>query len=252
MLEKTIVAHLGHLPYRKAWDLQKKLQERLIAAKRANEDPLPPHLLLFVEHPPVYTLGTNGNAANLLVSESQLTERGSELIHIDRGGDITFHGPGQLVCYPILDLGRIFTDIHRYLRTLEEAVMLTCGDFGLDAGRVEHRTGVWVGPDEVGPERKLCAMGIRCSRWVTMHGLALNVNTDLSYFDLMIPCGIRNRGVTSLARELGRPVDEAEVRDRLTAHLLRALALEKVASAELADALALLDRYARAETKVGH
>ncbi|GIV61006.1 MAG: octanoyltransferase [Rhodothermaceae bacterium] len=219
--EHVVVCPLGRVPYAEAWALQQHLQARLIAAKRRDPPEPLPHVMLLVEHPPVYTLGKNGNAAHLLLSEAALAERGATFFHIDRGGDITFHGPGQLVGYPILDLDRFFTDIHRYLRELEEVVIQTCADEGLTAGRVEGRTGVWVGPDARGPERKICAMGIRCSRWVTMHGFALNLNTDLSYFSHIVPCGIADRGVTSLARELGRPVDEAAVRTRLIAHFAR-------------------------------
>ncbi|HEX7072228.1 MAG TPA: lipoyl(octanoyl) transferase LipB [Rhodothermales bacterium] len=239
-----ILAHLGRIPYRPAWDLQKRLQARLIEARRTGEAERLPHLLLFVEHPPVYTLGRNGNAANLLVSKAVLEERGAEFVHIDRGGDITFHGPGQLVGYPIIDLNRVFTDIHRYLRCLEEAVIRTLAEYGVSAGRVEGRTGVWVGPDERGPERKICALGVRCSRWVTMHGFAFNLNTDLSYFDLMIPCGIADRGVTSLARELGHAVDEAPVRERLAAHLSDVLGLAITRILEPPEALAFLEEYA--------
>ncbi len=147
-----------------------------------------------------------------------MTARGARFFHIGRGGDITYHGPGQLVGYPLLDLDRFFTDLHRYMRALEEIVIRTCADYGLRAGRVAGRTGVWIGPDEAGPERKICAMGIRCSRWVTLHGFAFNLNTDLSFFDHIIPCGIDDRGVTSLARELGRPADEADARTRLLRH----------------------------------
>lgn len=218
MPQPVVVCHLGRVTYVPAWDLQKQIQARLIAAKRQEPPDEIPHVLLLVEHPPVYTLGKSGDAANLLLSEAELTTRGAVFYPIDRGGDITFHGPGQLVGYPILDLDRFFTDIHRYLRELEEAVILMCADYGLDAGRVDGRTGVWIGPDAAGPERKVCAMGIRCSRWVTMHGFALNLNTDLSFFSHIIPCGIDDREVTSLAQELGRPVDEAAIRERLLHH----------------------------------
>ncbi|GIV57539.1 MAG: octanoyltransferase [Rhodothermaceae bacterium] len=216
--QTVVVCHLGRVAYAPAWDLQRRLQARLIEAKR-REPPEPrPHVMLLVEHPPVYTLGKNGDAAHLLLSEDALAARGASFFHIDRGGDITFHGPGQLVGYPILDLDRFFTDIHRYLRELEEAVIRTCADYGLTAGRVAGRTGVWIGPDDRGPERKICALGIRCSRWVTMHGFAFNLNTDLTYFSYIVPCGIADRGVTSLAQELGRPVDEAEARTRFLRH----------------------------------
>ena len=224
------VCHLGPADYDAAWALQRRVQARLIAAKRAAASgggaPAPPHVLLLVEHPPVFTLGKNGDRANLLADDAGLAAIGATFVPVDRGGDITYHGPGQLVGYPILDLDRLTypdgaagSDIGRYLRALEEAVMRTCADFGLQAGRVDGRTGVWVGPDARGPERKVCAMGIRCSRWVTMHGFAFNFNADLGHFGLIVPCGIADRGVTSLAAEVGRPVDEAEATARLLGHL---------------------------------
>lgn len=211
-MQPVIVCDLGRVEYGAAHALQQRLQQRLIRAKRAASPEPVPHLLLLVEHPPVYTLGKSGDETNLLLSEAALAERGATFHRVGRGGDITFHGPGQLVAYPLLDLERFFRDLHRYLRTLEAAVMRTCGAYGLAAGRVEGRTGVWIGPDARGPERKVCAMGVRCSRWVTMHGLAFNLNTDLSFFNHIIPCGIADRGVTSLQEELGGGVEEAEAR----------------------------------------
>ncbi len=216
--QPVTVCHLGRVAYVPAWELQRQVQARLIAAKLQTPPLARPHVMLFVEHPPVYTLGKSGDPAHLLLDEAALAAHGATFERIDRGGDITYHGPGQLVGYPLLDLDRFFTDIHRYLRELEEAVLRTCADYGLHAGRVAGRTGVWIGPDEAGPERKICALGIRCSRWVTMHGFAFNLNTDLTYFDHIVPCGIDDRGVTSLARELGRPVEEAAVRARLLRH----------------------------------
>lgn len=221
-MEHIAVCHLGRLAFEPAWALQKRIQARLIAAKRQNPPETLPHVLLFVEHPHVYTLGKNGDRANLLRTSEELATMAATFIPIDRGGDITYHGPGQLVGYPLLDLDRFFTDIHRYLRTLEDAIIHTCADYGLTAGRIEGRTGVWIGPDAQGPERKICAMGIRCSRWVTMHGFAFNLNTDLAYFDTIVPCGIQDRGVTSLAHELGHPVDEAKIRLRVQQHLAAA------------------------------
>lgn len=212
------VCHLGHMPYMEAWALQRRLQERLINAKRQVPVEAIPHIFLTVEHPPVYTLGKSGDSGNLLLSEAHLKDRGATFVPVDRGGDITFHGPGQLVGYPILDLDRVFTDIHRYLRELEEVIILTCADYGLSADRVDGRTGVWIGPDERGPERKICAMGIRCSRWVSMHGFAFNMNTDLSWFGNIIPCGIDDRDVTSLQHELGHEVDVQEVTERVLFH----------------------------------
>ena len=219
MSQHLLICRLGRVPYAPAWALQRQIQARLVEAKRADPPRSIPHVVLEVEHPPVFTLGKSGNPDHLLATEAELAARGATFHHIDRGGDITYHGPGQLVVYPILDLDRFSPDIHRYLRELEEAVMRTCADFGVSADRVAGRTGVWVPADERGGERKICAMGIRCSRWVTMHGLALNVNTDLSFFSQIVPCGIVNRDVTSLAREAGQEVDETQVADRLETHL---------------------------------
>ena len=231
------------MPYREAWALQTRIQERLIRAKRADPPEVLPHVVLLVEHPPVFTLGKSGDPAHLLATESELNARGASWVETDCGGDITFHGPGQIVAYPLLDLDRLTTasgeplrDLHRYLRTLEDAVIDTCADWNVSAGRVEGRTGVWVGPDARGPERKVCAMGVRCSRWVTMHGLALNATTDLGWFDLIVPCGIDDRGVTSLRREASgaaETVSYRNVADRLVGHLATAFGLTfEIASPE--------------------
>ena len=218
------VVDLDRMPYREAWALQADLQAERVAAKRSGG--ALPHVLLLVEHPPVFTIGKSGDLSNLLASDDDLARRGAEAVRVDRGGDITFHGPGQLVAYPILDLDRLSTpegrplrDLHRYLRELEEVVIRTCADWGVAAGRVDGRTGVWVGPDARGDERKVCAFGVRCSRWVTMHGLALNLTTDLGWFDLIVPCGIADRGVTALALESDRPIEREAVVDRLLFHL---------------------------------
>lgn len=225
MTQPVRIHRLGRTPYRKAWTLQRSLQKRLITAKRSGATGAP-HVLLLTEHPPVFTLGKSGDAANLLVSNETLAAQGATFVKTDRGGDITFHGPGQLVAYPIFDLDRLHTpegeplrDLHRYMRELEEAVLRTCADYGLEAQRVDGRTGVWIGPDRHGPERKICAMGVRCSRWVTMHGLAFNLTTDLSWFDYIVPCGITDRGVTSLEQETRAPVAPCEVTTRLVGHL---------------------------------
>lgn len=215
---EVVVCSLGQVEYEPTWKLQRQVQQALIAAKRADPPVLMPHVLLLVEHPPVYTLGKSGDVNNLLVSETFLSQRGATFFRIDRGGDITFHGPGQIVGYPILDLDRISPDIHLYLRNLEEIMIRLCKDFGVQATRVKDRTGVWIDTEEENQSRKICAMGIRCSRWVTMHGFALNVNTDLSYFDYIVPCGIQNRAVTSLKQELNSPVDEALVQTSLLGH----------------------------------
>jgi lipoyl(octanoyl) transferase len=210
---------LGRQPYQPVWKLQAAIQKRLIKQKRERQNgeasPLSKadhEVLLFVEHPHVYTLGKSGDSAHLLKGMAELGHTNVEYIEIDRGGDITYHGPGQIVGYPILDLDRHFTDIHKYMRCLEEVVIRTCGDYSIDAGRIEGLTGVWVG------DAKICALGVRCSRWVTMHGFALNVNTDLNYFNDIIPCGIKDKGVTSLQEILGSPIDEEEVKNHLAAY----------------------------------
>lgn len=202
---------MGQVQYEPAWALQKRIQAELITAKRSSPVRHIPHVMLAVEHPPVYTLGKSGDDQNLLVSEAMLAQQGASFIRIDRGGDITFHGPGQLVGYPMLDLDRLCPDIHLYLRNLEEAGIRTCADFGISAGRVDGKTGVWIDAENTSATRKICAMGIRCSRWVSMHGFAFNVHTDLKYFDNIVPCGLTNRAVTTLAKELGKPVEVTTV-----------------------------------------
>ena len=215
--EHVIVCRLGRVRYAPVWELQRQIQQRLIAAKRASPPEAVPHVMLLLEHDPVFTLGKSGSDANLLWSREQLEIEGVEFHYIDRGGDITFHGPGQLVGYPILDLDRFFTDIHRYLRELEESVIAVLDHWGIPGDRVNGRTGVWIGPDARGAERKVCAMGVRCSRWVTMHGFALNVDPQMHYFEGIIPCGIDDRGVTSMAGECGRPVPMEAVMDQFEA-----------------------------------
>jgi lipoyl(octanoyl) transferase len=213
---------LGNKDYKASWEYQEELFKGIVDLKiqnRKDETNLPtPNYFLFVEHPHVYTLGKSGDLSNLLLSEKQLEAKGATFYKINRGGDITYHGPGQIVGYPILDLENFFTDIHKYLRLLEEAIILTLAEYGLNATRSEGETGVWLG---VGTPfaRKICAMGVRASRWVTMHGFALNVNADLGYFDNIIPCGIRGKAVTSLNVELGvEKVDEDEVKAKILNH----------------------------------
>ena len=180
---------------------------------------LPVSQLLFVEHPHVLTLGKSGDAANVVVTKERLAALGVEYFPINRGGDITYHGPGQLVGYPILDLDQFFTDIGKYMRFLEEAIIRTCGDYGVVAGRIDGLTGVWIDADQGLGARKIAALGVKSSRWVTMHGFAFNLNTDLTFFDLIVPCGIGDRGVTSLARECGQPIDEERAAQRVLHHL---------------------------------
>ncbi|MBK8225806.1 MAG: lipoyl(octanoyl) transferase LipB [Flavobacteriales bacterium] len=212
---------LGLIDYATAWDLQTRLFKETIERKIANrslpenEQLLTEDHLLFCEHKHVYTLGKSGKQSHLLLNEQGLRERGVQFFPIDRGGDITYHGPGQIVGYPIFDLDHHFTDIHRYLRTLEEAIIGTLEAYGIKAGRIEGLTGVWLDWNDPAKARKICAFGIRASRWVTMHGFAFNVNTDLSYFQNIVPCGIVDKGVTSMAAELGGVVDIEEVKKRL-------------------------------------
>ena len=222
MNKQVVVQDLGVKDYKETWDLQEQIFKNIIDLKiknRREETRLStPNHLLFVEHPHVYTLGKSGDMQNLLVDEKTLEDKGAKFYKINRGGDITCHGPGQIVGYPILDLDNFFTDIHKYLRFLEEMVILTLAEYGLKAERSKGETGVWL---DVGTPfaRKICAMGVRASRWVTMHGFALNINSDLGYFDLMIPCGIKDKSVTSLNMELGKStVDLEEVKRKLLNH----------------------------------
>ena len=215
----VIVRNLGLIAYKEAWDLQESLLKVAVDLKienrKQNTAVLPAQYLLFCEHPHVYTLGKSGAAENLLLDQAHLDQIEAQFFKINRGGDITYHGPGQLVMYPIFDLEQFFTDIHQYLRFLEEAVIQTLAHFGIEATRFEGLTGVWLDPE--GPNaRKICAMGVKCSRWITMHGIALNVNPDLSYFGNIVPCGIQDKAVTSMSAELGRQIDMNEVREVLS------------------------------------
>ena len=223
---------LGLKDYKETWDLQEEIFKKTVAIKvrnrRENAGLSTPNHFLFVIHAHVYTLGKSGDLSNLLLNEEQLKTKGANFYKINRGGDITYHGPGQIVGYPILDLENFFTDIHKYLRLLEETIILTLADYGLEASRSQGETGVWL---DVGTPfaRKICALGVRASRWVTMHGFALNVNTDLGYFDHIIPCGIRGKSVTSLRLELKRDqVDENEVKEKLLEHFLNLFEAQKV------------------------
>jgi lipoyl(octanoyl) transferase len=226
-------ADLGSWTYQRAWDFQESIFNEVVARKSANRklsegEQVPTHdTLLFVEHPHVYTLGKSGDFSNLLADDERLKAIGAEFFRTNRGGDITYHGPGQLVGYPILDLDEYFTDIHRYLRTLEEVIIATLADYGLSGDRSPGETGVWL---DVGTPfaRKICAMGVRASRWVTMHGWAFNLNTDLRYFEYIIPCGIKDKAVTSLQRELGRTIDEAEAKARVAGHFARLFEVDVV------------------------
>lgn len=218
---------LGRMDYKKAWDYQEQLlhenvQKKSVATFASDDlpdlpstDPGTTHYLLFVEHPSVYTLGKSGKMEHVLINEEDRKNKGIEFFHTNRGGDITFHGEGQVVGYPILDLEKFYTDIGRYLRDLEEVIIRTLAEYDIAAGRSAGETGVWIDALEKGKERKICAMGVRCSRWITMHGFALNVNTNLDYFNHIIPCGIQHKKVTSIREELGREVNMEEVKERL-------------------------------------
>ena len=216
----------GLIDYQKAWDQQEVLFKYMVDLKMANrkredkgEQPeTPPNHLIFCEHPHVYTLGKSGSFDNLLLSEEQLKEKEAVFYKINRGGDITYHGPGQIVCYPILDLDQFFTDIHKYLRYLEDAIIKTMAEYGLKGDRYPGYTGVWLDPNGENA-RKICAMGVRCSRWVTMHGLAFNVNSDLDYFGNIVPCGIDDKAVTSMEKELGEKLNIEEVQAKLQHHI---------------------------------
>ena len=209
----TRFINLGLIDYQDAWNYQTSLFEKVLGIKSENrslpenQQHLTENFLLFCQHPHVYTLGKSGKEDNLLVKTDELKGIGATYYHINRGGDITYHGPGQIVGYPIIDLENFFTDIHRYMRFLEEAVIQTIAEFGVNAGRIPGLTGVWINHDNGESARKICALGVKTSRWVTMHGFALNVNTDLNYFSHIVPCGINDKEVTSLQKELGSQVD---------------------------------------------
>ena len=229
MNKKVTFEDLGLIDYKNCWDYQEELFGKILAVKSANRkedksDATENHLL-FCEHPHVYTLGKSGDKTNLLVNEDYLKSRGATFYKINRGGDITYHGPGQIVGYPILDLDNFFTDIHKYLRFLEEAVILTLKEYGLASERSPGETGVWFDAG-TSNARKICALGVKSSRWVTMHGFAFNVNSDLSYFGNIIPCGITDKSVTSLQKELGEKLDMDEVRNKLKAHLIELFEME--------------------------
>jgi len=244
---------LGQMDYKTAWDYQEQLLRENVDIKTtlralpvpeemfgnilpATDSPLATHdslltthhSLLFVEHPPVYTLGKSGKIENVLISEKDRIAKGIDFFYTNRGGDITFHGPQQLVAYPIFDLEKFYTDIGRYLRNLEEVIILTMAEYRLKGERSAGETGVWLAPGVTGEERKICAIGVRCSRWITMHGLAFNVNTDLAYFNNIIPCGIQNKQVTSLAKELGFQVDLAIVKEKVKRNFEKVFAVEFV------------------------
>ncbi len=223
-MKKVIFKDLKSVDYKEAWDYQEKLFREIIDLKMENrkfpgQEKATPNYLLFCEHPHVYTLGKHGSEENLLANMLELSNKKATYYKINRGGDITYHGPGQIVGYPILDLDNFSPDIHQYVYNLEEAIIMTIAEFGLKGERLEGASGVWLDPAEPAKARKICAIGIRSSRWVTMHGFAFNVNTDLSYFDLINPCGFTDKKATSMEKELGKPFDMEEVKARVTHHL---------------------------------
>ncbi len=227
MNHQIIIEDLGEIEYGKAWETQENYMKEGLAIKSlrhsqessdiSQQRPISNRLLLCT-HPHVYTLGKSGAMENLLINNQSMKDLGVTFYKTNRGGDITYHGPGQMVAYPILDLEQFFTDLGKYMRFLEEAIIRTLRDFGIESGRLEGSTGVWLDADTPGKARKICAMGVRCSRWITIHGLALNVNTDLSFFNHIVPCGIIDKGVTSMQQELGHELDEQEVKRIFTEH----------------------------------
>ena len=219
--KRTRYINLGLIDYKEAWDYQTDLFQKVLGVKSENralpddQQRATENFLVFCQHPHVYTLGKSGKEQNLLLKFDDLSAIGASYYQINRGGDITYHGPGQIVGYPIIDLENFFTDIHKYMRMLEEAVIKTLAEFSVNAGRIPGLTGVWIGHDEIQSARKICALGVKTSRWVTMHGFALNVNTDLNYFSHIVPCGIDDKEVTSLQKELGKAVDLGSVEEIL-------------------------------------
>jgi len=219
--KQTQFIDLGLIDYQRAWDYQTELFNKILAVKSENRDipnneqPATNNYLLFCEHPHVFTIGKSGDEKNLVIPLENLSSIGASYHQINRGGDITYHGPGQVVVYPVIDLENFFTDIHQYMRTLEESVILTLKEFNVDAGRIKGLTGVWLDWNEEKKARKICALGVKTSRWVTMHGLAMNVNTNLSYFNHIVPCGIQDKAVTSLKKELNSDLDMKNVKEIL-------------------------------------
>lgn len=229
---KTQFIHLGLIDYQQAWDYQASLFAKILAVKKANRD-LPveqqkstENFLIFCEHPHVYTLGKSGDESNLKIKKDDLHTIQTSYVHTNRGGDITYHGPGQIVGYPVIDLENFFTDIHHYMRLLEEAVIQTLAEFGISSGRIPGLTGVWLDPDNESRARKICALGVKTSRWVAMHGFAFNVNADLNYFDYIVPCGIDDKAVTSMEFELGKKQDMKAVEEILKTKLAHVFEME--------------------------
>ncbi len=237
-MQQVTLQDLGLIDYKEAWDYQEKLHAEIVNQKLENRKLIKDDVslsgveaptanyLLFCEHPHVYTLGRSGDEKNLLATETDLIKAQATFYKNNRGGDITYHGPGQIVGYPILNLDLFFTDIHKYLRYLEEAIILTLKEYGIESGRIPGLTGVWIEPENKIKARKICAFGVRCSRWVTMHGFAFNVNTDLSYFGNIVPCGIQDKAVTSLEKELGRKMEINEVKEKVKNHLAELFQME--------------------------
>ncbi|WKZ59359.1 MAG: lipoyl(octanoyl) transferase LipB [Cyclobacteriaceae bacterium] len=231
---KTQFIHLGLIDYKQAWDYQASLFAKILEVKKANRD-LPveqqqptENFLIFCEHPHVFTLGKSGDEANLKIKKENLHTIQASYVHTNRGGDITYHGPGQIVGYPVIDLENFFTDIHQYMRLLEEAVIQTLTEFGISSGRIPGLTGVWLDPDNESRARKICALGVKTSRWVAMHGFAFNVNADLNYFDYIVPCGIDDKAVTSMEFELGKKQDMKAVEEILKTKLAHLFEMELV------------------------
>ncbi len=234
MTKKTHFIHLGLKDYKVAWDYQEEIFKKTVDQKIANrklpesENIVTDNYLIFCQHPHVYTLGKSGDENHLLANEKLLKEKEAVFYKINRGGDITYHGPGQIVGYPILDLDHFFTDIHKYLRYLEEGVIMTLQDYGIASGRIDGLTGVWLDWKNAKKARKICALGVKSSRWVTMHGFAFNVNTNLDYFNYIVPCGIQDKAVTSLEKELGHKVEIEEVETKLKNHLANIFEMELI------------------------
>ncbi|MEX1241575.1 MAG: lipoyl(octanoyl) transferase LipB [Cyclobacteriaceae bacterium] len=232
MNKKTQFIHLGLVDYKKAWDYQAEIFNKTLTVKSENRS-LPgeaqkatENYVIFCEHPHVFTLGKSGNEKNLLIAKEALGSIHATYYHINRGGDITYHGPGQIVGYPVIDMENFFTDIHKYMRLMEEAVVRTLAEYGIPAGRIPGLTGVWIDADHPNDARKICALGVKTSRWVTMHGFAFNVNTDLRYFDYIVPCGIAEKSVTSMEKELGHKQDIFEVQEILKEKLRQQFGME--------------------------